>query len=260
MVNLSSSRRTPAPVAPQWEDPLYPSCDGNPMSDNTEQYQWIVLIAENLRALFADDPHIFIAADLLWYAVQHKNKVEGEPIAQAPDVMVTFGRPAGFRMSYKQWEEEDLAPQVVWEILSDSNKTERGRRDLAKKFEFYQRHGVEEYYQYDPLDLVLKGWLREGDRLREIPQFTPWISPHLGIRLLWQPGQKLQLFTPDQQPFISFSDLNRERLQAQDQVSQARLAQERERLEKERERLEKERLADYLRSLGLDPDNLPPAG
>ena len=105
---------------------------------------------------------------------------------------------------------------------------------------------------------MLKGWLREGDRLREIPAFNPWVSPHLGIILHWQPGQRLQLFTPDQQPFVSFADLNRERLQAQEQVSQARLAEERERLEKERERLEKERLADYLRSIGLDPDNLPP--
>jgi hypothetical protein len=35
------------------EDILYPSSDGEPMADNTEQYKWIVTIKENLEILFA---------------------------------------------------------------------------------------------------------------------------------------------------------------------------------------------------------------
>jgi len=46
---------------------------------------------------------------------------------------------------------------VVFEIFSPSNKTEDGLRELQKKFEFYQRHGVEEYYTYDrPESLAAK--------------------------------------------------------------------------------------------------------
>ena len=32
---------------------IYPDSDGNPMSDNTKQYEWIVKIKENLEILFA---------------------------------------------------------------------------------------------------------------------------------------------------------------------------------------------------------------
>ena len=33
------------------EDLLFPDSDGQPMSDNTEQYEWIVKIKENLENL-----------------------------------------------------------------------------------------------------------------------------------------------------------------------------------------------------------------
>jgi len=33
------------------DDRFYPSSDGKPMAENTEQYRWIVLIAENLAAI-----------------------------------------------------------------------------------------------------------------------------------------------------------------------------------------------------------------
>lgn len=59
---------------------------------------------------------VFVAGDLLWYPV------EGNPkITQAPDVMVIFGVPKGDQGAYKQWEENNIAPQVVFEILSPSN-------------------------------------------------------------------------------------------------------------------------------------------
>jgi hypothetical protein len=36
------------------------------MSDNTKQFRWIVTIKENLELLFAEDPQVFVAGDLLW--------------------------------------------------------------------------------------------------------------------------------------------------------------------------------------------------
>ena len=100
------------------DDP-YPENDGRPMADNTEQYEWIVKIKENLEVVFADDSNVFIAGDLLWYPVPDR-RITG-PVA--PDVMVVFGRPKGRRDSYRQWEEDGIAPQVVFEILSPSNNT-----------------------------------------------------------------------------------------------------------------------------------------
>ncbi len=103
-----------APIEPQL---FYPDSDGKPMADNTVQYRWIVRLVANLRYLFKEQT-VFVAGDLLWYPQQ----VTVPPAPrQAPDAMVVFGRPPGERGSYKQWEEDNIAPQVVFEILSPSN-------------------------------------------------------------------------------------------------------------------------------------------
>ncbi|MGB0564396.1 MAG: Uma2 family endonuclease, partial [Spirulinaceae cyanobacterium] len=139
------------PTAPPQPDLIYPDSDGQPMADNTLQFQWIVTIKENLERCFADDPAIFVAGDLLWYPQEGDNKTR-----RAPDVMVAFGRPKGHRGSYQQWKEEHIAPQVVFEILSPGNTI----AEMAKKLAFYQRFGVEEYYLYNPEAMDLGGWQR----------------------------------------------------------------------------------------------------
>ena len=84
----------------------YPDSDGLPMADNTLQYEWIVTIKGGLDAIFVDDPNVFVAGDLLWYPVKGDTKIR-----RAPDAMVAFGRPKGYRGSYKQWEEEICRPR-----------------------------------------------------------------------------------------------------------------------------------------------------
>ncbi|MHC5825129.1 MAG: Uma2 family endonuclease, partial [Nostoc sp.] len=152
-----------------------PDSDGKPMADNTEQFRWIVLIKENLEILFADQPNVFVAGDLLWFPVKSRLI---SPVA--PDTMVVFGRPKGRRGSYKQWQEDNIAPQVVYEILSPSNNAD----EMERKLEFYQTYGVEEYYQYDPDRYELKGWRRQGEQLLPIAQMDGWTSPLLGIRFV----------------------------------------------------------------------------
>src|SRR5947209_8004265 len=102
-----------APTLPPPQAVDYPEDDGNPMAENTLQYEYIVSTRLGLDDLFADDPNVFVAADLLWYPVEGNNTIR-----QAPDVLVVFGRPKGRRGSYRQWEENHLAPHVVFEILS----------------------------------------------------------------------------------------------------------------------------------------------
>lgn len=233
-------------LPPQPLDWLYPASDGKPMADNTEQYRWIVLIKENLEILFAGTPDVFVAADLLWYPVP----VDNPPApCQAPDVMVVFGRPKGKRQSYLQWQEGDVPPQVVFEILSQSNRTPKGRREMEHKFSFYQQYGVEEYYLYDPDRLVLEGWLRQEEELVPIAEMSDWVSPRLQVRLAWQPGKELQLYSPDGGRFLSSVEL---RELAEREHQRAEQAES----ERERERQRAERLATYLRSLGLNPDDL----
>lgn len=254
-------------IAPEID---YPDSDGNPMSDNTEQYRWIVIIKENLEIMYADNPNVFIAGDLLWYPVRYTQK------RMAPDVMVIFDRPKGRRGSYRQWLEDNIAPQVAFEILSPSNKDRRGMDSLEEKFNFYENHGIKEYYIYDPDDLILDGWQRHGDRLLKIPSMIDWISPLLGIRFDWARGQELVLSRPDGQRFLSSVELDQRFQQSKIQIWQEqqrasqehrraefqfkRAEQESQRAEQERlhaqhERLRADRLAERLRALGIDPDD-----
>jgi Uma2 family endonuclease len=203
------------------EDLLYPEDDGNPMSESTEQYRWIVVVKENLELLLLDRSDVFIAADLAWYPVQ----VEVPPApCQAPDVMVVWGRPKGARRSYRQWQEANVPPQVVFEILSASNKTRQGIEGMDYKFQFYQRYGVEEYYIYDPDEFTLEGWQRQGNQLIAIASMTDWVSPRLGIRFEWQPRQEWVLRYPDGRRFSSFVELGQAVQQERSRAEQAEQA------------------------------------
>ncbi|MGA1134437.1 MAG: Uma2 family endonuclease, partial [Prochlorotrichaceae cyanobacterium] len=158
---------------------IYPDSDGQPMADNTKQFRWIVLIKENLDALFAENESVFVAGDLLWYPV------EGRPdIRVAPDVLVAFGRPKGDRGSYRQWQEENIAPQVVFEILSPGNTT----KEMSRKLLFYNHYGVEEYYIYDPDRNELTGLIRVEGELTPLDDLENWVSPRLGIRFELTPS------------------------------------------------------------------------
>lgn len=146
---------------------IYPESDGQPMADNTKQFRWIVFLKENLECLFANNHNVFVAGDLLWYPQQ------GKPdIRVAPDVMVVFVRAKGDRGSYRQWEEDNIAPQVVFEIISPSNTM----KEMLKKQEFYERYGVEEYYIYDPDRHDFTGFQRVNDHLTLIDHINTWIS------------------------------------------------------------------------------------
>jgi Uma2 family endonuclease len=197
-------------------DLYFPDSDGKPMADNTEQFRWIVLIKENLEILFADEPNVFVAGDLLWFPVKSRLI---SPVA--PDTMVVFGRPKGRRGSYKQWQEDNIAPQVVYEIISPSNNAE----EMERKLEFYQTYGVEEYYQYDPDRYELKGWRRQDEQLLPIAQMDGWTSPLLGIRFAVG-NHELVIYRPDGRQFLSPVQLEQ------------RAEQERQRAEQERQRAE----------------------
>lgn len=221
---------------------VYPDQDGQPMSDNTKQFRWIVLLKENLDWLFADHPDVFIAGDLLWYPV------EGSPeIRVAPDAMVVFGRPKGDRGSYRQWKERDVPPQVVFEVLSPGNTYQEMRR----KLKFYDRYGVEEYYVYDPDDNELTGFVRSADELTALLEMNDWVSPRLRIRFAWTSAE-LIIYGPNGQRFLTTIELAEQMKQEQVRADQAerRAAEEYSRAEQERDRAD--RLAARLRELGIE--------
>jgi Uma2 family endonuclease len=245
----------------------YPDSDGQPMSDNTLQFEWIVTIKEGLEALFRNDPQVFVGGDLLWYPLKEKPKTR-----VAPDTMVVFGRPKGYRGSYKQWEEAGIAPQVVFEILSPGNRP----GEMIRKFQFYEKHGVDEFYLYDPESGALEGWLRGAQGLVAIDDMNGHVSPRLGIR--FEPGEgpnNLKIIGPDGRPFLTYvelfddreaerqrADFERQRAEAERQRAEAesqRAEAESQRAEAESQRAEAEsqranRMASKLREMGVEPD------
>ena len=209
---------------------IYPESDGQPMVDNTRQFEWITTIKCGLDAQYRDDPNVFVAGDLFWYPV------EGDPASRtAPDVMVVFGRPKGHRSSYMQWQEGGITPQVVFEILSPGNRP----HEMIRKFRFYDRYGVEEYYTFDPDHIELAGWLREHGQLQEMPNVVGWTSPRLGVRFELE-SEELRILGPDGRPFETYLQLVE------------RAEHERQRAEQEQKRAE--RWAAQLRALGVEPE------
>jgi Uma2 family endonuclease len=246
----------------------YPETDGAPIAENTLQYEWIVTIKGGLDALFAADPNVFVAGDLFWYPV------EGRPdIVVAPDVMVVFGRPKGFRPSYMQWVEGGIGPQVVFEILSPSN---RPPKELGRKLEFYRQYGVEEYYVYDPgpLGSSFVAYARRGNELVDVTGLDGYASPRLGVTFEVSNLTDLRIVRPDGEPFVTFQqlfdhrDFERHRADREERRAEQerqRAEQERQRADHERQRAETERhraeqavreaqeLRERLRALGHDP-------
>lgn len=144
----------------------------------------------------------------------------------APDVLVAFGRPGGHRGSYRQWE-ENVAPQVVFEILSPGNRA----GEMQRKLEFYERHGTLEYYLYDPDDFYLSGWIRDGAFLRLIDPIDGFSSPRLGIRFDADGTSPWRLRLPSGEALPRYEEI----------VGAQKRA---------------ERLATKLRELGIDPTTL----
>ena len=232
---------------------IYPSSDGQPMAESTIQYELIVKIKEGCESLFKDDPNVFVAADLLWYPVE--GRID---ISQAPDTMVIFGRPKGDRRSYIQYREDNIGPQVVFEIRSHNDTQTK----MNRKVSFYQRYGVDEYYVYDPERNELEGWQRIEGILEVIDPMEGWISPRLGVRFeLGEDG--LEIYRPNGEKFLSYAELEEERL-----LDRQRLQQESQRAEQESQRAEQanqraeqadqmaQRLAAKLRELNIDPDSI----
>ncbi len=242
---------------------IYPESDGKPMADNTLQWDWMVKIVGELREQFAGQD-VFVAGDLFWYPV------EGDPkTVTAPDGLVAFGRPPGYRGSYKQWEEGNIAPQVVFEVLSPSNTDE----EMEDKRAFYERFGVEEYYFIDPYEHHVEIYQRRGKRLVKVIRAFEFTSPRLGIRFELR-DDELVIIGPEGKVFLTREErvedlqheIERNRREASEERSKAidamiRAEEERKRADIEKKRAEREReanerLATKLRELGVNPDDL----
>ncbi|OQX17893.1 MAG: hypothetical protein BWK80_38895, partial [Desulfobacteraceae bacterium IS3] len=111
----------------------------------------------------------------------------------------------------------------------------------------------------DPDRIEFRAWLRFGSRLHPVINTQGWISPGLKIRFEIVDNE-LIIFRPDGRKFLT--PLETELLaEAKVRHAETKAGLERERAEKaeklaEAERKKARKLAEKLRSLGIDPETV----
>jgi Uma2 family endonuclease len=224
---------------------------------------------------------IFIGCDLyLYYDSRHTLWYK------RPDWFLALGVPRSthqqeMRLSYVTWQ-EGVAPFMVMELLSPGTEDEdlgQTLRDVNKpptKWQVYEQILKVPYYVvYDRYINHLRIFRLDGGRYRELdlPNQRLWIEElQLGLGL-WQgsyegiTGLWLRWYDINNQwipTAAERAEFERQRAeqaqqqaeQAQQQAEQAQQQAEEERQRAEAEHQRAERLAEFLRSQGIDPSNL----
>jgi Uma2 family endonuclease len=255
------------------EDPLEP---GLPDEFHGLQPQ---LLAETLSLAGYAPSEMFCAFDLnLYYDPKHTGWYK------RPDWFLAVGVPRLYggkssRSSYVIWDEK-VPPVIVVEFLSPGTEAEDLGRFAPKpttpkpgkppgKFTVYEQIlQVPNYVVYDEATSQVRHFRLVNGRyqLQPIATQSPqiWIA-EIGCGL----GRWSGSFRGITQTWLRWCDAQGNWLLTEAEAERAETAAERakteieraekevERAEKEVERAEKEKLARYLRSIGVDPDNLP---
>lgn len=214
----------------------YPDSDGKPMAEGDIQRDYMIYAIEALRTYFQNRTDVYISGNLFIYYEQ------GNPQAVvAPDTFVVFGVNNQERRSYKTWEEQNKTPDFALEITSISTRS----NDQGAKKGIYAFLGVREYFQYDPTGDYLNPQI-QGFRLVEGNYFPIEVN-HLPDDLLSIPSEVLGLELRVQSRQMRFYD----------PVAQRKLlTPQEESLARQQAEARAQRLAEKLRELNIDPDNL----
>ena len=185
---MSVSVRPPAAID-------YPDSDGKPMAENDWQHNVIVYAMGALKTRFAGRSDVYVSGDLFIY---HE---EGNPRASVvPDVFVVFGAERRLRRVYKLWE-EPKAPDFVLEVASPNTWQE----DEGPKRVLYERLGVREYFQHDPMGEHLPSRLQGRRLVRGAYEPLPAVPSLDGTLLLYSETLGLDLLA-DQSGKLRFRD------------------------------------------------------
>ncbi|MBG0744629.1 MAG: Uma2 family endonuclease [Cylindrospermopsis raciborskii KL1] len=268
------------PTLPTQDD--LPYDDGVPMESPRHKLQ-LELLTETLTPWLEQREDGFMGGDMFVYFSANEVKTED---FKGPDFFAVLGVPKGERKSWVVWQ-EGKGPDVIVELLSEST----AKTDKTTKKSIYQNQmRVPEYFWYDPfnpedwkgfklingvykpLELVEGGYISEQINLK----LVLWEGSFKGLNIVWLRWATLEgELLPTQQEKIQRERERKEIAEAlviqerqQKEIAEALVIQERqqkeiaealviqERAEKEQERQKKEKLAAYLRSLGINPDEI----
>jgi Uma2 family endonuclease len=254
--------------------------DFEPRQGGDKQRRNLSYATEALKLWFEKLPDVYVSGNL--FIRYEENGVEKRV---APDIFVIFGTSNEDRVSYTVWEEDGKVPDFVLELTSKGTVT----KDRKQNPLIYKSLGVKEYFQYDPSGGSLKPTSLQGVRLvngkyKPIPVLTlpdGTLSLHsetLGLDLHLFPDKSFRFYDPiSKQILRSYAEAEfervfeqRARFQAELERSfehQARLEAEAAQLQAEaiatqatlaqqQAELKAQRLAEMLKAMGIDTDEI----
>jgi Uma2 family endonuclease len=234
----------------------YPDEDFEPMPEGDKQRRNLSYTTEALRLWFESQPNVYVSGNLFIRYKAHRieNRIEKRI---APDTFVVFGMSKEDRVSYKIWEEGGKAPDFVLEITSKGTVT----KDREQNPIIYRDLGVKEYFQYDPTGEYLQPQSLQGVRLEQ-GEYVEILPKLLSDQVLSLPSEVLglDLHLYADKGFRFYDPISEQILRSYAEAEFERSLEKQFRIQAEaiaaQERLQKEKLATYLRSLGINPDEI----
>jgi Uma2 family endonuclease len=261
-----------------------------PEMESSLHYMQLLILVTSLEWLWRDQNDFFIGADITIYfsRQQLKNRQFRSPHFFL--VKDTEKRP---RTSWVVWEEDGRYPDLIIELLS--NSTAKVDRNLKKSF-YENRFHTPEYFWFSPESLEFAGFKLVGNQYQEIVAnqegylWSEVLDLYLGVvnsKLRYFTSEGELVSTPEEaaikiqkeaqaahnqaieaqlQAQVAQNQASEAQLQAQvaqnqaseaqlqAQVAQNQVIEVEQQLTAEREK--SQLLAEHLRSLGIDPDNL----
>lgn len=199
----------------------------------------IDLLIRVLESWWHDRTDFYISGNLtVYYSAAETKKRD----FRGPDVFVVLNTEKRDRRSWVLWEEGGQYPNVVIEMLSNSTEAV----DRTSKKELYQNTWrLPEYYWFHPETLEFAGF-------RLVNGVYDPIAPNASGRLI---SHQLELELGIHEGQLRWYTVTGTLIPLPEEAAEARAEQAEARAEQEKQA--RERLETYLRSQGIDPNNLP---
>ncbi|MEA5577532.1 Uma2 family endonuclease [Anabaena sp. UHCC 0451] len=231
---------------------LMPDCtellSDEPEMESSLHYTQLLILVTCLEWLWRDREDFFIGANLSIYYSRQQLKNRD---FRGPDFFLVKNTEKRPRASWVIWEENGKYPNLIIELLSDSTaKVDRG----LKKELYQNQFRTPEYFWFSPNTLELVGWRLLGSEYESITTSeNGWFwSQELGLYLgVFE--SRLRYFSVEGRLISTPEEANLEEIK--------KAESERQKAESERQRADKAEvkaaiLAQKLRELGIEPDNL----
>ena len=254
MVNLTYTANRILPTAEE-----LPFSDETPV-DNQLQNDIPNLLLSLLASIWANRDDWYFGVDMGVYYNPDESAI-------VPDGFLALGvkHDTGERgrLSYVLWEEQNILPVLALEVVSECYNSE-----YENKLADYQALGILYYAIYNPLS-GRRGRFKNRQRLEvyrliagkykllPVENNHIWL-PEIDLALGYEQGEHIAWH----REWLYWYDVSGNRyLTANERAINAEIIANQERLAKqqiqtiaEQERQQKEKLANYLRSIGIDPD------